>query len=147
MECVIRPRNRKSGLYEGFTLLELLVVMVIIGLLAGYVGPRYFGQVGKAEVKATRAQMDALVKALDAYRLDTRSYPTTEQGLDALVKKPGELSTWQGPYLQKAVPLDPWGKAYAYRSPGDGREFEIVSFGRDGKPGGANENADIRSWE
>lgn len=141
-------RDRAIGpIATGFTLLELLVVMVIIGLLAGYVGPRYFSQIGKSEVKVARAQIDALTKALDAYRLDTRTYPTTEQGLEALMKKPGEMSAWQGPYLQKSVPLDPWGKPYQYRSPGEGRDYEIVSLGRDGKPGGTNEDADIKSWE
>jgi general secretion pathway protein G len=98
-------------------LLELLVVMVIIGLLAGYVGPRYFAQIGKSEVKTTRAQIDAFEKALDQYRLDVGRYPTTEQGLDALVTKPDNETKWAGPYLKKAVPNDPWGNKYVYRSP------------------------------
>lgn len=131
---------------KGFTLLELLVVVAIIGLLAGYVGPKYFGQLGKAEVKAARAQISALEKALDHYRLDTGHYPTTEQGLAALVKKPSTEPKWAGPYLQKDVPLDPWGKAYLYKSPGQHGDFDLSSLGRDGKPGGSGEDADITSW-
>jgi general secretion pathway protein G len=131
---------------KGFTLLELLVVVAIIGLLAGYVGPKYFGQLGKAEVKAARAQISALEKALDHYRLDTGHYPTTEQGLQALVKKPASEPKWLGPYLQKDVPPDPWGKAFIYKSPGQHGDFDLTSLGRDGKPGGTGEDADITSW-
>jgi len=128
---------------RGFTLLELLVVIVIIGLLAGYVAPRYFSQVGKSEVQVARAQIDALEKALDQYRLDTSRYPSTEQGLDALTTKPANETRWQGPYLKRSVPADPWGRPYVYRAPGAKSEFELVSYGRDGKPGGAGEDADI----
>jgi len=130
----------------GFTLLELLVVMVIIGLLAGYVAPRYFAQVGKSEVKVARAQIDAFDKALEAYRLDTGHYPTTEQGLAALSAAPSGVAKWQGPYLKKSVPPDPWGKPYLYKQPGDHGDFDISSYGRDGKPGGQNEDADIGNW-
>ena len=130
----------------GFTLLELLVVMVIIGLLAGYVGPRYFAQIGKSEVKTTRAQIDAFEKALDQYRLDTGKYPTTEQGLNALVAKPDNEPKWAGPYLKKAVPDDPWGNKYVYKSPGEHGEYDLMSFGKDGKAGGADEAADITNW-
>lgn len=130
----------------GFTLLELLVVVAIIGLLAGYVGPKYFGQLGKAEIKAARAQISALEKALDHYRLDTGHYPTTEQGLAALVKKPANESKWAGPYLQKDVPPDPWGKAFIYKSPGEHGDFDLFSYGRDGRPGGSGEDADITNW-
>jgi general secretion pathway protein G len=128
---------------KGFTLLELLVVIVIIGLLAGYVAPRYFGQVGKSEVQVARAQIDSLEKALDQYRLDNRHYPSAEQGLDALVAKPAEEAAWAGPYLKKAVPNDPWGHPYVYRVPGQKAEFDLYSLGRDGKPGGTGEDADI----
>ena len=127
----------------GFTLLELLVVVLIIGLLAGFVAPRYFNQVGKSEVNVAKAQIDALEKALDQYRLDMRRYPSTEEGLDALVVKPASATTWNGPYLKKAVPSDPWGRAYVYRTPGGKAEYEVVSLGRDGKPGGNGEDADI----
>ena len=130
----------------GFTLLELLVVMVIIGLLAGYVAPRYFAQVGKSEVKVARAQIDALDKALETYRLDVGRYPTTEQGLAALNAAPSGVAKWQGPYLKKAVPPDPWGKPYFYKQPGDHGDFDIYSYGRDSKPGGDNEDADIGNW-
>ncbi|HJV26882.1 MAG TPA: type II secretion system major pseudopilin GspG [Aromatoleum sp.] len=131
---------------SGFTLLELLVVMVIIGLLAGYVGPHYFSQIGKSEVKAAKAQIDALEKALDQYRLDVGHYPNTDQGLRALNAAPAGESRWQGPYLRKAIPDDPWGKPYQYRQPGEHGEFDLFSLGKDGQPGGEGEAADITNW-
>ncbi|MDT9000923.1 type II secretion system major pseudopilin GspG [Paucibacter sp. APW11] len=131
---------------RGFTLLELLVVMVIIGLLAGYVGPKFFNQIGKSEVKAARAQIDGLQKALDQYRLDVGRYPTTEQGLLALTSKPADEPRWAGPYLSKALPKDPWHNDYQYRSPGEHGEYDLLSNGRDGRPGGEGEDADIVSW-
>lgn len=132
--------------HAGFTLLELLVVMVIIGLLAGYVAPRYFSQVGKSEVKVARAQIDAFEKAIETYRLDVGRYPATEQGLASLMTAPSGVTKWQGPYLKKAVPPDPWGKPYFYKQPGEHGDFDIYSYGRDGKPGGQNEDADIGNW-
>ena len=120
--------------------------MVIIGLLAGYVGPKLFTQIGKSEVKAAKAQIDALHKALDQYRIDIGRYPSSQQGLAALVMKPADEPRWSGPYLAKAVPADPWGGAYTYRSPGQHGEFDLLSLGRDGRPGGEGENADIVSW-
>jgi general secretion pathway protein G len=129
--------------HSGFTLLELLVVIVIIGLLAGYVAPRYFSQVGKSEVQVAKAQIDALEKSLDQYRLDTRHYPSADQGLTALVVKPSNETTWNGPYLKKSVPNDPWGRPYVYRTPGQKGEFDLFSYGRDGKPGGTGDDADI----
>jgi general secretion pathway protein G len=132
--------------YRGFTLLELLVVLVIIGLLVGYVGPRYFSQVGKSEVKAARAQIKALEDSLDQYRLDVGHYPSAEQGLAALNTAPAGESRWQGPYLKKAVPKDPWGNPYQYRYPGEHGEVDLFSFGKDGQPGGDDEAADIVNW-
>ena len=129
----------------GFTLLELLVVVAIIGLLAGYVGPRYFAQIGKSERQTAVAQIQAFEKALDQYRLDTGRYPTSEQGLKALNTRPESEPKWNGPYLQKDPPNDPWGSAYVYRSPGEKFEFDIVSYGKDGRPGGEGEDADIRN--
>ena len=128
---------------RGFTLLELLVVVVIIGLLAGLVAPRYFGQVGKSEVNVARAQLDALEKALDQYRLDIGRYPDSELGLNALVTKPANEPKWAGPYLRKGIPLDPWGKAYVYKIPGEKGEFDLLSYGKDGQAGGTGESADI----
>ena len=131
---------------RGFTLLELLVVIVIIGLLAAYVGPKYFAQLGKSEVTVAKAQIEAFEKSLDTYRLDVGRYPTTEEGLAALLVAPPAAGTrWNGPYLKKAVPLDPWGHAYQYRAPGSKGENDIVSMGKDGQPGGSGENADISS--
>jgi len=131
---------------RGFTLLELLVVIAIIGLLAGYVAPRYFAQIGKSEVSVARAQIDALEKALDQYRLDTGRYPTTEQGLAALATRPQNEPKWNGPYLKKGVPLDPWDRAYSYKQPGDHGEYDLFSLGKDGAPGGTGEAADITNW-
>lgn len=130
----------------GFTLLELLVVMVIIGLLAGFVGPRFFAQIGKSEVKTARAQIDALGKALDQYRLDVGRYPTSEEGLAALNERPAGDGKWSGPYLKKGVPLDPWGLAYVYRAPGEQRDYELLSYGKDRQPGGTGEAEDLVSW-
>jgi general secretion pathway protein G len=129
---VIYANSASGGRSAGFTLLELLVVIVIIGLLAGYVAPRYFSQVSKSEIQVAKAQIESFEKALDQYRLDTRRYPTNEEGLQAL-----------GPYLRKAVPNDPWGRPYVYRTPGAKGDYEIVSYGRDGKAGGADEDSDI----
>jgi general secretion pathway protein G len=130
----------------GFTLLELLVVVVIIGLLAGLVAPRYFGQVGKSEVNVAKAQIDALEKALDQYRLDTGHYPSTELGLAALVERPANEPKWNGPYLRKGVPSDPWGRPYLYRTPGQRGDYDLVSYGKDGQPGGSGENADLTNY-
>lgn len=141
-----KPTTQTTKKVFAFTLLELLVVVAIIGLLAGYVGPKYFGQLGKAEIKAARAQIDALEKALDQYRLDVGRYPSTEQSLNALVVQPGGISKWAGPYLKKGLPLDPWDKPYFYKCPGEHGEFDLFSYGRDGTLGGSRENADITNW-
>jgi len=136
-------KNRRNE--AGFTLLELLVVVLIIGLLASYVGPKYFSQIGKSEVTAARAQVEAYAKAVDNFRLDMGRFPTTEEGLAALTARPADGDKWNGPYLRKDVVPDPWGHAYLYRAPGSKSEFEILSYGRDGQPGGAGLDADITS--
>jgi general secretion pathway protein G len=132
---------------RGFTLLELLVVMVIIGLLASYVGPKYFGQIGKSEIKVARAQIDALDKALAQYRIDVGRFPTTEQGLAALMATPSGEAKWNGPYLSKAVPADPWGRPFLYKCcPGEHGDFDLFSFGKDGVAGGSGEQGDVTNW-
>ena len=145
MNCVkhgpqlVLERQRAAG----FTLLELLVVIVIIGMLASYVGPKYFSQIGKSEVTAARSQIDALGKALDAYRIDVGRYPSTTEGLAALNARPEAAPGWNGPYLKKAVPLDPWQHAYVYQYPVANNDFRLLSYGKDGKAGGKDEDADI----
>ena len=133
----------RPAAHKGFTLLELLVVVAIIGLLAAFVGPRVFGHLGKSEVTTAKAQIEALVRALDAYRLDMGNYPDSAQGLQALVVRPADAAKWNGPYLQKDVPLDPWGHPYLYKFPGAQHEFDLISYGRDGVPGGTGEDADL----
>lgn len=132
---------------SAFTLVELLVVMVIIGLLAALVAPRFIRQEEKAKLKATKAQIELLGTALDTLRLDAGRYPTTEEGLEALRTRPGGLDKWDGPYLKKEVPLDPWGRPYIYRNPGEHGPYDLLSYGADGAPGGEGDNRDITSWE
>lgn len=139
----LKQMKHKMNANRGFTLLELLVVMVIIGLLVSIVGPKYFGQLGKSEVKTAKAQINAFRKALDVYRLDTGHYPDSQAGLGALLVAPANESKWQGPYLQKNIPNDPWDKPYIYRIPGEKSELDIISYGADGRSGGTEENADI----
>ena len=142
----MKPPRQWSRL-AGFTLLELLVVMVIIGLLAGFVAPRYFAQVGQSQVKAARAQIDALDKALEQYRIDVGHLPTTEQGLAALNVQPSGEQNWAGPYLKKEVPRDPWGNAYLYAAPGThNNDYDLISLGKDGRPGGTGEDTDLGNW-
>ena len=141
---VVKIVSARTGKAAGFTLLELLVVIVIIGLLAAYVGPKYFSQLGKSEVTIARAQIESFEKSLDTYRLDVGRYPTTDEGLAALlVAPPTAGAKWNGPYLKKNVPPDPWGHPYQYRSPGVKGDYDIISLGRDGQPGGSGEDADI----
>jgi general secretion pathway protein G len=137
--------NRKKE--NGFTLIEILIVMVIIGLLAALVGPRLFGKVGKSKQKAAKAQIALFETALDTYRLDVGKYPTTDMGLQALRVRPEDVEKWDGPYLPKDIPLDPWGHPYEYRSPGEHGEYDILSLGADGSPEGDGEDADIVSWK
>jgi general secretion pathway protein G len=139
--CCPRPM-----LQRGFTLLELLVVLVIIGLLAGIVAPQYFAQIGKSNAKVARAQIESFGQALDQYRLDVGHYPSTEQGLLALRQVPQAEVQWQGPYLKRNIPLDPWGRPYVYVKPGAHGDYDLTSLGADGQPGGAGEAADVTSW-
>lgn len=139
----VRQRCRAPAVNCGFTLLELLVVIAIIGLLAAYVGPKYFSQVGKSEQGVARAQIDAFARAVNTYRLDVGGFPTTEDGLAALTARPASAAKWIGPYLERAVPNDPWGRPYVYRSPGQPGDFEIHSLGKDGRQGGNGDDADI----
>jgi general secretion pathway protein G len=135
------------GSARGFSLIELLVVIIILGLLAGLVGPRLFGRVGQSKTAAARAQIELFGAALDQYRLDVGSYPPSGNGLDALVKNPN-APNWNGPYLKKnLVPADPWGRPYQYKCcPGDHGDYDIWTLGADGAPGGEGENADVSSW-
>ena len=134
-------KNRK-----GFTLVELLVVMVIVGLLAALVGPKLFPKLGKGKQSAAKAQIALLGQALDQMRLDTGRYPTTQEGLAALVTNPG-MDNREGSYLTKGLPNDPWGRPYIYQCPGAHGEYDLYSFGRDGNQGGEGEDKDVTSWE
>jgi general secretion pathway protein G len=141
-----RKAKRKSP--SGFTLIELIVVIMILGLLAGLVVPRLFKHVSQAKLSTAKAQISAFQTALGAYKLDTGNFPTSEQGLQALRTAPTGLKNWNGPYLPKEIPLDPWGNAYSYKYPGDhGDEPDMISYGADGRPGGEGENADVLSWK
>ena len=139
--------KRKLASNRGFTLIELLVVMVIIGLLASLVAPKMFKKIDSSKIKTARAQIELLGTALDSYRLDNGKYPTTEQGLQAFRTKPANVKTWDGPYLPKNIPLDPWQHDYIYKSPGDHNDYDLSSYGADNKVGGEDEDADINSWE
>ncbi len=133
---------------RGFTLLELLVVIVIIGLLAAFVAPKYFGQIGRSKTQIAKAQIESFEKALDQFRIDTGHYPAQAAGLVALFVQPPNEPNWHGPYLKKGVPADPWAHAYVYKLPGSdtSREYDIVSYGGDGKQDGVGEDADVVSW-
>ena|SRR6056297_1336885 len=132
---------------RGFTLIELLIVMIILGLLAALVGPRMFGKIGKSKQQAARAQISMFETALETYRLDVGTFPTEAKGLEALRRPPAGAKNWDGPYLPKEVPPDPWGNPYIYRYPSQNSDFEIISYGADGRSGGEGENADIVNWK
>lgn len=137
--------HRKDG-KKGFTLVEMLVVMVILALLAALVGPRLFPKLGKGKMSAAKAQIELLGQALDHFRLDVGRYPTTQEGLNSLVVNPG-IEKWNGPYLKKEVPNDPWGKPFIYQSPGSHGEYDLLTYGRDGVPGGSGEDEDVVNWK
>lgn len=135
------------GAYAGFTLTELLVVLVIIGLLAALVAPSVYQRIAPAKRTAAHTQIQGFVSALDSYFIDVGRFPSNDQGLESLVRAPAGVTGWKGPYLKREVPNDPWGRKYIYRSPGNNRPFEIVSLGADGREGGQDEDRDVTSWE
>ena len=140
-------QHRQSRPQAGFTLMELLVVLAILGLLMSLVGPRVLNQLGGAKVKTAAIQIKDLEQSLEMYKLDTGRYPSTDDGLAALMKKPGNVSGWNGPYLKSDVPLDPWKREYHYKFPGDHGELDIFSYGQNGSPGGEGEDTDIGNWK
>jgi general secretion pathway protein G len=137
----VKPSSKK-----GFTLVEILVVMVIIGLIASLVGPRLFPKLGKGKQSAAKAQIELLGQGLDQFRLDVGRYPTTQEGLNALMVNPGGIDQWEGPYLKKELPKDPWERPYLYQCPGTHGEYDLFSYGRDGALGGEGEDKDVVSW-
>jgi len=138
-------KNKKRQ--HGFTLIELLVVLTILALLAALVVPRVFRNLDKAKINTTKAQISAFESALGAYRLDVGAFPTTDQGLQALRTRPAGVENWDGPYLPKELPLDAWGHPYVYRCPSEHGDYEIISYGADGREGGEGVDADIVSWK
>jgi len=138
---------RKRLNKKGFTLIEILIVMIIIGLLASLVAPKLFNKLEFSKRKTAEAQIQMIETALDAFRLDVGRYPTTQEGLKVLWKNPGNIKNWNGPYLPKPIKDDPWGHPYIYKCPGEHGPYDLYSLGADGKPGGTGDNADITSWE
>ena len=142
------PRTPGRRRVAGFTLIELLVVLVILGLLAGLVGPQVMRYVGDSRSDTARLQIEDFSAAMDLYRLDVGRYPSTDQGLEALVRQPDGEERWNGPYLRRSeIPEDPWGNDYHYRFPGEHGQFDIWSNGADGQPGGEGENRQIGNWQ
>lgn len=147
MRQLRRKFERSAGGEAGFTLVEMLVVITIIGLIMGLVGPRVLNYLSESKVKAAKIQMQSFSSALDLFNLDTGRYPASGEGLGALIQSPGTIAAWNGPYLKGGVlPNDPWGKPYVYRSPGEHGPYDIVSYGSDGQEGGTGTAADIASW-
>lgn len=143
----VRRRRLRPFSERGFTLIELLIVLVILSLLAALVGPALVERLKPAKRTVAQAQIEEFMAALDNYYVDVGRYPSTEEGLQALREKPASAKKWDGPYLKKEIPMDPWGNPYVYRAPGRNGGYEIVSYGADGKEGGEGENADVNSWE
>src|SRR4030067_2597489 len=141
----MKDHDRRSE--RGFKLIEIMIVIIIIGLMAGLVAPRLMDKLTQAQHKAAKAQVAVFGIALDAFRLDVGRYPTTEEGLKVLREKPPGVEMWKGPYLSKEVALDPWGKPYIYKSPGEHGDYDLLSFGLDGVEGGEGENQDVMSWK
>ena len=140
-------RRGRSGLQGGFTLMELLVVLAILGLLMSLVGPQVLNQLGGAKTKTALIQIKDLEQALEMYKLDVGRFPSTDQGLNALVKNPGGAGGWNGPYLKADVPLDPWKREYVYKYPGDRGDLDIFTLGQNGTPGGEGEDSDVGNWQ
>src|SRR5262245_12306644 len=142
----LRRRSHRTRDERGNTLIELLVVAISLGMLAALVGPRFSNRVGQSNQAAARVQIELMGTALDQFKLDTGRYPSGQEGLQALQVNPGNVNGWDGPYLKKDIPRDPWGNAYQYKSPGDHGDYDLWSFGADNAPGGDGEAADVMSW-